>query len=56
MGRLSLNENFIARTEINENLLRDLDIATAPWGVKVTRVELLDIVPSSTVQGDYRNI
>ncbi|MGK7946552.1 MAG: SPFH domain-containing protein [Microcystaceae cyanobacterium] len=51
MGRLTLNETLIARTEINENLLRDLDVATAPWGVKVTRVELLDIVPSSTVQG-----
>ncbi|MEB3230939.1 MAG: SPFH domain-containing protein [Leptolyngbyaceae bacterium] len=51
MGRLTLNQTFTARTEVNENLLRDLDIATAPWGVKVTRVELLDIVPSSTVQG-----
>jgi regulator of protease activity HflC (stomatin/prohibitin superfamily) len=51
MGRLSLNESFTARTEINENLLRELDVATAPWGVKITRVELLDIVPSSTVQG-----
>jgi regulator of protease activity HflC (stomatin/prohibitin superfamily) len=51
MGRLSLNQTLTARTEVNENLLRDLDVATAPWGVKVTRVELLDIVPSSTVQG-----
>jgi regulator of protease activity HflC (stomatin/prohibitin superfamily) len=51
MGRLSLNETLTARTEINENLLRDLDIATGPWGIKITRVELLDIVPSSTVQG-----
>lgn len=51
IGRLSLNETFTARTEINENLLKELDISTAPWGIKVTRVELLDIVPSSTVQG-----
>lgn len=51
MGRLTLNETFTARTEVNENLLRDLDVATAPWGVKAIRVELLDIVPSSTVQG-----
>lgn len=51
MGQLSLNETFTARSEVNEALLRELDIATAPWGVKVTRVELLDIVPSKTVQG-----
>jgi regulator of protease activity HflC (stomatin/prohibitin superfamily) len=51
MGKLSLNETFTARTEINEKLLRELDVSTAPWGVKVTRVELLDIVPSKTVQG-----
>ncbi|MFM2060767.1 MAG: hypothetical protein RLZZ507_437 [Cyanobacteriota bacterium] len=32
-------------------LLRELDISTEPWGVKVRRVELRDIVPSKTVQG-----
>lgn len=51
MGKLELNQTFTARTEVNETLLRELDIATAPWGVKVTRVELRDIVPSKTVQG-----
>ncbi len=51
LGKLELNQTFIARTEVNEMLLRELDIATEPWGVKVTRVELRDIVPSKTVQG-----
>lgn len=51
MGKLELNQTFTARTEVNEMLLRELDIATEPWGVKVTRVELRDIVPSKTVQG-----
>lgn len=51
IGKLELNQTFTARTEINELLLRELDISTAPWGVKVTRVELRDIVPSKTVQG-----
>ena len=51
MGKLELNQTFTARTEVNETLLRELDIATEPWGVKVTRVELRDIVPSKTVQG-----
>ncbi|MBF2050395.1 MAG: SPFH domain-containing protein [Leptolyngbya sp. IPPAS B-1204] len=50
MGKLELDETFTARSEINEVLLRELDISTDPWGVKVTRVELRDIVPSKAVQ------
>jgi regulator of protease activity HflC (stomatin/prohibitin superfamily) len=50
MGKLELDETFTARSEINEILLRELDISTDPWGVKVTRVELRDIVPSKAVQ------
>jgi regulator of protease activity HflC (stomatin/prohibitin superfamily) len=50
MGKLELDQTFTARTEINEILLRELDIATDPWGVKVTRVELRDILPSKAVQ------
>jgi len=50
MGKLELDETFTARSEINEALLRELDISTDPWGVKVTRVELRDIMPSKAVQ------
>ena len=50
MGQLDLDRTFTTRSEINEALLRELDIATDPWGVKVTRVELRDIMPSKTVQ------
>ena len=50
MGRLELDETFTARSQINEALLHDLDISTDPWGVKVTRVELRDIIPSQAVQ------
>jgi len=50
MGQLELDETFTARSEINELLLRELDVATDPWGVKVTRVELRDIIPSKAVQ------
>lgn len=50
MGQLELDETFTARAQINEILLRDLDIATDPWGVKVTRVELRDIIPSQAVR------
>ncbi len=50
MGQLELDQTFTARSEINELLLRELDVATDPWGVKVTRVELRDIIPSQAVQ------
>jgi regulator of protease activity HflC (stomatin/prohibitin superfamily) len=50
VGKLELDETFTARAEVNEILLRELDVATDPWGVKVTRVELRDIVPSKAVQ------
>ncbi len=49
IGKLELDETFTARSEINEILLRELDISTDPWGVKVTRVELRDIMPSKAV-------
>lgn len=50
MGKLELDQTFTARSEINEVLLQELDTSTDPWGVKVTRVELRDIVPSKAVQ------
>jgi regulator of protease activity HflC (stomatin/prohibitin superfamily) len=50
MGKLELDETFTARSEINEMLLRELDISTEPWGVKVTRIELRDIAPSKAIQ------
>ena len=49
IGKLELDQTFTARSEINELLLRELDISTDPWGVKVTRVELRDIMPSKAV-------
>ncbi|NMG05718.1 SPFH domain-containing protein [Brasilonema sp. UFV-L1] len=49
MGKLELDETFTARSQINEILLHELDVATDPWGVKVTRVELRDIIPSKAV-------
>ncbi|MXW12824.1 MAG: paraslipin [Synechococcus sp. SB0662_bin_45] len=49
VGRMDLDETFSARQEVNEHLLRELDGATDPWGIKVTRVELRDILPSAGV-------
>ncbi|MCP9817892.1 SPFH/Band 7/PHB domain protein [Synechococcus sp. Cruz-9H2] len=50
MGKLDLDQTFTTRQDVNEMLLKELDQATDPWGVKVTRVELRDIMPSQGVQ------
>lgn len=42
ISTMELDQIFTARAEINEALVEQLDIATEPWGVKITRVEMLD--------------
>jgi len=49
IGKLTLQETFSAREKINEVLLKDLDVATDPWGVKITRVEVRDIIPDEEI-------
>ncbi|MGB5960442.1 MAG: stomatin-like protein [Coleofasciculaceae cyanobacterium] len=49
IGELDLSDTYSSRSDLNRQLLNQLDEATAAWGVKVTRVELQEIKPPKSI-------
>ena len=50
IGDLELDETLTSRETINAKMQESVDIATDPWGIKVTRVELKNIIPPAAIQ------
>ena len=50
IGDLELDETLTSRETINTKMRASLDIATDPWGLKVNRVELKNIMPPAAIQ------
>lgn len=50
IGDLGLDETLTSRETINAKMQESLDLATDPWGIKVTRVELKNIIPPAAIQ------
>ncbi len=50
IGDLELDETLTSRETINTKMRATLDIATDPWGIKVNRVELKNIIPPTAIQ------
>jgi regulator of protease activity HflC (stomatin/prohibitin superfamily) len=50
IGDLELDETLTSRELINTKMRSSLDVATDPWGIKVNRVELKNIIPPSEIQ------
>lgn len=50
IGDLELDQTLTSREIINEKMRVTLDVATDPWGIKVNRVELKNIIPPTAIQ------
>ena len=50
IGDMELDETLTSRETINTKMRASLDVATDPWGIKVNRVELKNIIPPAAIQ------
>ena len=50
IGDMELDATLTSRENINEKMLQTIDYATDPWGIKINRVELKNIMPPAEIQ------
>lgn len=50
IGDMELDQTLTSREAINSQMLATIDLATDPWGIKVTRVELKNIQPPAAIR------
>ena len=55
IGEMELDATLTSREIINTKMRASLDVATDPWGIKVNRVELKNIIPPSAIQEAMEN-
>lgn len=49
IGKITLDDTFSEREKMNENIVREIDKASDPWGIKVMRYEIRNIRPSDNL-------
>ncbi len=49
VGKLRLSETFSERDRLNTTIVKEIDHASEPWGIKVLRYEVMNIIPSGSV-------
>lgn len=51
IGRMPLDKTFEERASINADIVEAVDAASEPWGIKVTRYEVKNIIPPDSIKG-----
>jgi len=49
IGKMKLDSTFSERDSLNEKIVKEIDVASDPWGIKVLRYEIKNIEPSKTI-------
>ncbi len=56
IGKMSLGQTFAEREALNETIVREIDNASDPWGIKILRYELKNITPSTHVMATLEKL